>query len=273
MKPNTLIVVGTGIHLGHLTEEARDWLSSAEKVLYCVSDAVTERLMLELNSTAESLYPYYGEGKRRIQTYEQMISRTLEAVRSHKTVVVAYYGHPGFFVYPSHQAIKLAREEGFEAFMLPAVSSFDCLIADLGINIASGCQIFEATDLMLRQRAIDTAGHVVILQVSSLGDIEYSFKGFDHRHVASLGDFLLKSYPPDFTMKIYYAAQFAVARPRIEEITVQQLAMEEIRRVSTLYIPPLKSLPIHLKILRQYSLETLLEGKRLIPLNERLEGS
>ena len=272
MKPHTLIAVGTGIHVGHLTAEAREWLQSAEKVLYCVSDAATERLILELNSSAESLYRFYGEGKRRTETYEQMIARTLEAVRLHETVVVAYYGHPGFFVYPSHQAVKLAREEGHEAFMAPAVSSFDCLIADLGINIAGGCQIFEATDLMMRQRRIDVAGHVVVLQVSSLGDVAYSRNGFDRRHVPSLGEYLLKIYPSDFMVKTYHAAQFSIAKPMIEEISVKQLATEKIKSISTLYIPPMKTLPIYMKILKQYNLESLLDGKRLVPLNEELDS-
>ena len=37
-----LIVVGTGIQVGQITAEARDWIRQSEKVLYCVSDAATE---------------------------------------------------------------------------------------------------------------------------------------------------------------------------------------------------------------------------------------
>lgn len=266
--PNALVVVGTGIHVGQMTTEARDWLTRADKVLYCVSDAATERLILTLNATSESLYRFYGEGKRRSETYEQMISRTLECVRANPIVVVAYYGHPGFFVYPSHQAIKLALDEGFDAVLLPAVSSFDCLVADLGINVAQGCQIFEATDLMVRQRRIDTSSHVVILQVCSVGDMAYSFKGFDGRNVPSIGEFLLNTYEPDFEATIYHAKQFPIGQSRTETITIQELAGEKVKMISTLYIPPAQSLPLHMKLIRQYQLETLLDGKRLVPVNE-----
>jgi uncharacterized protein YabN with tetrapyrrole methylase and pyrophosphatase domain len=194
-KKGSLTIVGTGIRTSQLTTEARSHLMAAEKVLYCVADAATERLILKLNQTAESLYDKYGEGKQRRETYNEMTETTLEYVRKGLDVCVAYYGHPGFFVNPSHRAIKIARAEGFEAKMLPAVSSVDCLISDLGIDLASGCQIFEATDLMLRQRLVDPHSHVIILQVSALGDLRYSFKGYDYRHLPSLGEYLARIYP------------------------------------------------------------------------------
>lgn len=240
MSRNSLVIVGTGIHVGQITSESRDWLETADKVLYCVSDAATERLLLSMNASAASLYCYYGEGKRRIDTYNEMVSRTLDCLNEFETVAVAYYGHPGFFVYPSHRAISLAREAGHNAFMLSAVSSFDCLIADIGISVASGCQIFEATDLMLRQRRLDIGSHIIILQVASLGDSKYSFKGFDMRHFAGLVEFLRGTYPSDHIVKSYYAPQFPIAEARIDEIAIGDMSSETIKYISTLYIPPLR---------------------------------
>src|SRR6266853_1887408 len=174
MSRGSLVVVGTGISVSHLTMEARSWICSAEKVLYCVADAATERLILKLNPSAESLYVYYGEGKPRRQTYQQMVDRTMECVREEKEVCVAYYGHPGIFVAPSHKSIKVAREEGYSARMLPAVSSLDCLFCDLGIDPATGCQVFEATDLLLRQRNLDVFSHSIIWQIAATGDLGFS---------------------------------------------------------------------------------------------------
>jgi precorrin-2 methylase len=266
----TLVVVGTGINVGQMTTEAHDWLEQADKVLYCITDAATERLILKLNPNSESLYHYYGEGKRRNETYEEMVTRTMECLKDNELVVVAYYGHPGFFVYPSHKAIMLARAEGHEAMMLPGVSSFDCLIADLGVNVACGCQIFEATDLMIRQRYIDVNSNVVILQVASLGDVKYSFSGFDQRHLGSLREYLLNIYPADFVVTAYYASQFSVGKPRATELKISELTLSEVGSIATLYIPPLFSAPIHLKRLKEYELDTiLLEGKNLVPLNSR----
>jgi hypothetical protein len=68
VRKGSLTVVGTGINVAQLTAEARSHISSADQVLYCVADAVTERLILQLSPTVESLYPMYGEGKQRRQT-------------------------------------------------------------------------------------------------------------------------------------------------------------------------------------------------------------
>jgi uncharacterized protein YabN with tetrapyrrole methylase and pyrophosphatase domain len=263
MKPGRLVVVGTGVSVGHLTAEARGWISLADKVVYCVADAPTERLILKLNATAESLYPFYGEGKPRKQTYNEMIQRTLEYVRKGGIVCAAFYGHPGIFVYPAHQSIKIARQEGFPAIMLPAVSSIDCLFCDLGIDPSAGCQIFEATDLMVRQRSIDTGCHIVVLQVSALGDIAYSFAGFDSRNVRTLGQYLSRIYPGDFKVKSYCAAQYSVCEPDVRELTIGELASENVPGILTLYIPPLEAPPIHLAMLDEYKLESLLDGLTL----------
>jgi uncharacterized protein YabN with tetrapyrrole methylase and pyrophosphatase domain len=267
-----LIVVGTGIQIGQISIEAREWLECADKVLYCVSDAATERSIISLNTTSESLYCYYGEGKCRSDTYAEMTARILECLKCFPTVVVAFYGHPGFFVSPSHRAVKLARELGHDAEMLPAVSSFDCLISDLGVNIASGCQIFEATDLMIRNRKIDTSSHLIILQVSSLGDVAYSYNGFDHRFLNTLQDYLLSYYPVDFEITSYYAAQFSVSKPRIDVLRLNELTLDRVKSVSTLYVPPKVASPIHLTRLTQYDLTNyMLKGRQLVPLNAASE--
>jgi uncharacterized protein YabN with tetrapyrrole methylase and pyrophosphatase domain len=269
----SLVVVGTGISVGHLTAEARGWLSVADKVLYCVADAATERLILQLNSTAESLYGFYGEGKERKITYQQMVERTMECVRSGQTVCVAYYGHPGLFVNPSYKSLEIARQEGHTARMLPAVSSLDCLFCDLNVDPSAGCQIFEATDVMLRRRALDAASHVIILQVSALGDMAYSYKGYDSRNVPSLGLYLAEIYPGDFEVISYEAAQFATCEPVVRTLTINDLVNSKADGVHTLYIPPLKTLPVHLSAITQYGLNYLLDGVKLVPVSAEIVGS
>ena len=264
----TLVVVGTGIQIGQLSAEAREWLECADKVLYCVSDPASERFLLQVNQTAESLTPLYGEGKERFDTYREMTTRILDCLQQFETVVVAFYGHPGFFVASSHQAMKLARRLGHDARMLPAISSFDCLISDLGIEVGSGCQIFEATDLMIRQRKIDPSSHVILLQVAALGDVKFSEAGFDQRRLDSLRDYLLTYYPKDFEVVLYFAAQFAVSAPRTDSVRLCDLTLERVKSVDTLYVPPLRTASIQLSRLDEYDLvDYMTGGRRLIPVN------
>jgi uncharacterized protein YabN with tetrapyrrole methylase and pyrophosphatase domain len=202
-----------------------------------------------------------------METYHQMVDRTLECLRINSTVCAAYYGHPGFFVYPSHRAVELARAEGHRATMVPGVSSLDCLLCDLGIDPSKGCQIFEATDMILRRRKLDTSSHVVILQVSALGEASYSAEGYDRRHLPSLASYLSEYYPSDFMVKAYHASHFPIADSMVKEIPIGKLNESKSEVTSTLYIPPLRSTPIHLEVLEELNLTCLLEGIRLVPLN------
>src|SRR5262249_52476141 len=148
-----LVVVGTGMRAGnHLTREAHYWLERSEIVLYLVADVIMEALIQEINPKAQSLAGHYGEHKPRRQTYDEMVERILAHVREGALVCVAAYGHAGVFAYPTHEAVRRARREGFEATMLPAISTEDCLFADLGVDPGiQGCQSFEATDFLLRK--------------------------------------------------------------------------------------------------------------------------
>src|SRR5262245_35503501 len=110
-KVGTLYAVGTGIQLyGQTTLETESIIRSADKLLYVVADPLTAEWLKEMNPSAEDLYPLYGEGKLRIDTYTEMVERILSFVEQGLIVCAAFYGHPGVFVYPSHEAIRRARE-------------------------------------------------------------------------------------------------------------------------------------------------------------------
>jgi uncharacterized protein YabN with tetrapyrrole methylase and pyrophosphatase domain len=270
MVQGSLVVVGTGISVGQLTMEARGWIASAEKVLYCIADAATERLILKLNPNAESMYVFYGEGKLRKETYQQMVDRTMECVREGKQVCVAYYGHPGIFVTPSHRSIDLARKEGYSAKMLPAISSLDCMFCDIGFDPSQGCQTFEATDILLRHRVIDIHSHLVVWQIACVGDLGFSFSGYDCRHVPRLVEYLLRFYPTEHEAVVYEASQFPVCEARVERIKLGELATHKITGISTLYVPPVSSRPIRLSELHQLELAYILDGVRLVPAESAL---
>lgn len=236
-----LIVVGTGIRtVGHLTMEAVAWIKQADKVLYVVGDPVAEAMLRDLNPAgAESLTPLYAEGKQRIETYNQMVERTLECVRQGMLTCMACYGHPGVFVYPSHESIRRARLEGYSARMLPGISSEDCLFADLGVDPGiGGCQSYEATDFLLNGRVIDPSSSVVLWQIGVVGDATYKATGYDLSAMPLLVERLLAIYPASHPMYLYEAAVFHGCEPIIRPITAAELASGPLSAGYTLYIPP-----------------------------------
>jgi hypothetical protein len=110
---------------------------------------------------------------------------------------------------------------------------------------------------MLRKRHVDPCSHVIILQVAALGDLAYSFKGYDYRNLPSLGEYLSSIYPPDFEVKAYEVSQYPVCEPEIRGLKIEDLSEHGINEISTLYVPQLRNAPIHLSMLDKYDLDIL----------------
>lgn len=236
-----LIVVGTGIRtVGHLTVEAIAWMRRADKVLYVVGDPIAEGVITSLNPDgAESLTPMYAEGKPRIETYNEMIERTLECVRQGLLTCMACYGHPGVFVYPSHQSIRQARAEGYEARMLPGISAEDCLFADLGVDPGiGGCQSYEATDFLANGRIIDPTSSVILWQIGVVGDATFKSGSYDLSAFPLLIERLLQYYAPNHVVYLYEAAMFPGCEPTIWPVEIRSLGQMPLTAGFTLYIPP-----------------------------------
>jgi hypothetical protein len=240
-RRGSLVAVGTGIRtVGQLTVESIAWIRDADKVLYVVGDPIGEAMINELNPEgAESLATLYGEGKPRIKTYEEMVERILACVRGGAVTCTACYGHPGVFVYPSHEAIRRARAEGYEARMLPGISAEDCLFADLGVDPGMhGCQSYEATDFLANSRRIDPTSSVILWQIGVVGDATFKAAGYDLSAFPLLVERLLGLYPPSHTVYLYEAAIAPGAEPTIVPVTIGLLGHVPKSAGQTLYIPP-----------------------------------
>jgi uncharacterized protein YabN with tetrapyrrole methylase and pyrophosphatase domain len=244
VSKGSLLVVSTGIRVGHMTQETISALQHADAVAYCIGDSVTCALIQKIRkdlgkSEPEDLSLFYGEGKPRQQSYDQMVARMMELVREGNQVAAAFYGHAGVFAYPSHQAIREARAEGYSAEMWPGVSALDCLFADLGVDPVIGCQEMEATAFLLRKLKPEPACAVVLWQVGVVGANDYRPNGYDLRPLGFLVEKLLKFYPVDHEVVVYQAAHLTMKLPIMQKMRLEALETAKVSAISTLYIPPL----------------------------------
>jgi uncharacterized protein YabN with tetrapyrrole methylase and pyrophosphatase domain len=239
MPTGSLTVVGTGIgYWGQLTQEAVAHIRNADKVLYLVADTLTANDIQSINESSESLYPFYGDDKERLITYLEMAEHILHFVRKGLTVCAVFYGHPGVFVFPSHEAIARAKQEGFEARMLPAVSAEDCLFADLGVDPGrAGCQSFEATDFLVHKKVFDPTTPLILWQIGVIGVVDHTMRT-DNKGLTTLADHLFPTYGKSHTVVIYEAAQYPVCDPIVRPVSLSDLAKNHVTAFSTLYVPP-----------------------------------
>jgi hypothetical protein len=246
-RRGSLVVIGTGIRtVGHMTVESLAWLRIADVVYYLVADPIAEGVIRELNPEAISLRDHYGEGVPRTQSYEAMVEQIMGSVRADKRTVAAFYGHPGVFAFPSHEAVRRARREGHLAIMLPGVSAEDCLFADLGVDPSfNGCQSYEATDFLLHDRTIDVAAQLILWQVGVVGDWTYRGAGYDLKAFPMLVARLQAVYGYWHEVTLYEAALFPGVSPTITRVALghltAELAPQLVNAGTTMYVPPARA--------------------------------
>jgi Tetrapyrrole (Corrin/Porphyrin) Methylases len=244
-RNGSLVVVGTGIQLGlQLTAEARDEIELADDVPHVVTDPVATTWLESLNRNARSLTSLYRAGVPRRRIYEEMVEEILGAVRKGKRVCAVFYGHPGVYVEPSHEAVRRAREEGFEARMLPAVSAEDCLVADLGVDPGErGWQSWEATSFLLHGFRPDPTAGLVLWQVDGIGKLDWNLDP-DPRGLHALAEVLGELYPPEHEVVFYRASIYPIAAGKAVRTPLRELATLDSPPAPTLYVPPLPSRPV-----------------------------
>ena len=246
MEAGSLTIVGTGIQLvGHLTLAAKAWIEQADKVLFAVADPVTAKWLRTLNPTAQAL-PYNTDNTRRRETYREMVESILAPVREGFNVCTVFYGHPGVFTDPAHEAIRQARREGFRAQMLAGISAEDCLFADLGLDPGkNGCQSFEATDFLIRRRQFDPTSSLILWQIAFTGNLGFYKQDSHLQGLTVLTEVLETHYNSDHEVIVYEAAvYYPVCEPVIQRIPLFKLPETSVTLASTLYVPPLAPAPV-----------------------------
>lgn len=241
----SFVAVGFGMMLGaHLSPRSRSEIEQADAVFALVSDAIVELWLQRMRPDLRSLQPFYAEGKRRTDSYREMIDAMMAEVRAGRRVCGVFYGHPGVFAQVPHHAVARARAEGFEAEMQPGISAEDCLYADLGVDPATyGCQHYEASQLLFFRRRLDPSAYLVIWQIGLTGDRSLARYGTGPAYRQLLIERLVEAgYPPEHEVVVYEAATLPIATPRIERIPLSGLAAADVRLQSTLAVPPARAM-------------------------------
>ena len=225
-----------GSHIGPL---ARSYIENADVVFVAVSDTVVELWVKQMNQDVRSLQPYYREGKSRAETYNQMVEAMLVEVRAGKSVCGAFYGHPGVFAWPPHEAIRVARKEGYRAHMEPGISAEDCLYADLGIDPGTaGCQHYEASQFLFYKRRIDRCAYLVLWQIGIVGDQSLARFSTGGAYRKLLVELLVRDYTLNHEVIVYRAATLPIQEPRIVRMPLASLPHAQIDLADTLVVPP-----------------------------------
>ena len=259
-KTGSLVIVGTGMTLGaHITPISRSHIESADIVYCAMATSLMEEWVKSMNANVESLQPLYAEGKDRRDTYKEMVKVMMASLREGKHVVGAFYGHPGIFALPPHNAVAQAKAEGYFAYMEPGISAEACLYADMGIDPGNvGAQQYEATQFMLYDRQIDTAAYLILWQIGVAGDRKTKQFITDNSFRTLLKHQLLEHYPAEHKVAIYEAKALPTDELRIDWVSLSELDQCIVHQYSTLVVPPCRKMRIHRE--REKAVQALLNS-------------
>jgi hypothetical protein len=236
-----LTIVGTGIRGGlQTTPESLFYIKNASRVLFLVADVLSQLWIKSLNPKAESLQGFYRKDTYRLDIYNDIVSKILEELREHRNLCVVFYGHPGCFVYPAYEAIRLARSEGFHARMFPGVSAADNLYADLGIDPGlNGIQSYEATNFVLCRYSFDTSVGLILWQIGLFG---YAYWDPEYKSSAArlkiFVEYMADYYDLNHEVVLYEASEVPLGNARVVRLPLSALPNSPLPGVATLYVPP-----------------------------------
>jgi len=196
-----------------------------------------------------------------------MAAEVVSAAVADPPVCLATYGHPWVYCYPTTLIARAAPLLGLHVEVFPGVSSFDTLLVDLGTDIAaSGIQMYEATDLLLRRRPLQSDVTCVIWQPTVVGDPTYRAEPYAPAQFEPLQEYLLRFYPPDHEVAIVTTKTHPLTRSIVQRLPLGDLAAElaHAPKVGTLHIPPLEQRPVEdedlLEVMRTAGMEVAAES-------------
>lgn len=224
-----IVVVGLGPgDAGHLTVEAMQVLSDATEI-YLRTRRHPTVASLPSHLALHSFDHFYEKTEAFEEVYENIARRVLELGQRPEGVVYAVPGHPLVGEASVHRVLALAEEADIPVRIVAGVSFLEPVTTALGIDPFDGLQIADATELAARHHPnLDPDHPALVVQL------------YDRDIAAQVKLTLMNLYHDDHPVTLVHAA--GTPQQVVREMPLYELdRQEEIKHLSSLYIPPLES--------------------------------
>jgi precorrin-2 methylase len=244
-----LWVTGLGITTAtQLTREAEHAIRSSREVLYLDAGVATQSLLESLCPKVTSLFEEsYSEDRPRLDAYEHIAARVMDAALDHPPVTFAIHGHPLIATNPPFLVLDLAKALDVKTAVLPGVSAIDSILADLRVDpVVSGVQMYEATDLLLRRRPLQADVPLIIWQIGPLETALHSNRVSSPKRFERFIAYLCQFYPARHEVTAVYCSPHPLMPADILKFAIEDMGAHahRIHAGFSLYVPPAKSRPI-----------------------------
>jgi L-asparaginase len=197
------------------------------------------------------LQTYYQVDASRMSIYRSIASDILEDADAEGPVCLALYGHPLVLSTISTMVLDGADYLGLPAVVVPGISSFDTVLADLRLDPGGvGLQVQEATDLIVQRRELDPNRGLLLLQVPQVSSAVYSATQPSEGKLQELVQYLGRFYSPDQPVVMVRSSTDAGQVGIVRLTELQRLSVEvlDLPNDLTLYLPPVAVNPVARKL-------------------------
>jgi uncharacterized protein YabN with tetrapyrrole methylase and pyrophosphatase domain len=240
--PYDIAVVGlgiTGIH--QITRESEETIKRCTETFVIDTAVGVLDYLKTLSPKITDLMALYTLGSHRRQIYRRMASEVVAAAMENPTVCFAAYGHPKMYCYPTTLIQRSAKLLNLKVQVFPGISCVDTLLVDLNLDPGlEGLQIYDATDLIVRRRPLQTDVSCIIMQAPIVLEA-YNRQGtLSLENLTLLQNYLLEFYPADHKVVIDLSKTHPLLEPTTQKIALGNLAAVLCRSstMGTLFIPP-----------------------------------
>ena len=220
--------------------EVLDALDACRRVFTLLSDDQTHQLPSELSAKCETVFRWYRPDRRRSENYAEVTARIMTEVLNGGPIGWLTWGNPRILDSVSENLVRGASEAGRFVTVLPAVSSIDTVLVDVGHDPADGLLIVEATSIVVNQTPILPMVAVLLLQPGVFGTHYPRLTAESPKaDLARLRSYLLKYYAPDHRGAFVSSSPSPFSAASVYWSPIGDLpdVPPEALRSSTLYIP------------------------------------
>ena len=242
-------IAGLGVRgVNQVTAEVERALRASREVLYIDAGVATRTYLESLCPRVTALFEQsYAEERSRLNAYEHMAIMVVQAALENPPVTFAIHGHPLIAAHPPFLVLEMARALDLKVEILPGISALDTLFADLNLDpVVHGVQMYEATDLLLRRRPLQSDVPAIIWQIGPLETALHSLRISRPERYSRFIAHLRQFYPAQHPVVAVYCSPHPLMPPRVLRMALEELGehAEQLHAGFTLYVPPAMGRPI-----------------------------
>jgi len=242
--PYDIAVIGLGINGAHqVTREAEETLRRCRRIFAADTAPGVLEYLRTLTPDVTDLSGHFQPGVHRASIYQAIAADVVAAALEDSPVCFATYGHPKMYSYPTVLIQRAAAVLDLRVQLIAGISFLDNLLVDLSVDPGfDGLHLYEATDLLVRRRPLQSDVACVITQASVVANPTEGRAADSATMLARLQDYLLGFYPPDHTVVLVTSRIHPLLDPLLYRTRLRTLAsaLASASYSGTLYIPPVQ---------------------------------